>query len=377
MLQRTAGRLSLMHKLKPPIEDHVVVGDSSLPAWIDFDFSFRRVRTASTVGVTDCVMVDCFAAPEVLKSKVPLDAPSQDIYSFGVVMFEVLTGALPWDVATFDAMRDVAHNVNVAEQHFRIGPEFGVPPQIVELVVACAQHDPARRPSAADVAHTLHMTKAEILRCELECLRAEIEAMRGKDDTKAAAKKMINALLAGGVCQEPRLALYISAMNGRADEVKALLAHGLLCKPVDSVGDTALHTSARNGYLEVVKILIAGGCQLDVVNWKASPRSTSPRRRAMPRSLKCCSRGDASGTLRGKVASRLFMPVRRGATPRSLKCCSRGDAMRTPLTRRGRRLSLLLCRRAMWASSRCCWPQGGTWTAPTVVERGRFVLPHR
>ena len=205
MLQRTAGRLSLMHKLKPPIEDHVVVGDSSLPAWIDFDFSFRRVRTASTVGVTDCVMVDCFAAPEVLKSKVPLDAPSQDIYSFGVVMFEVLTGALPWDVATFDAMRDVAHNVNVAEQHFRIGPEFGVPPQIVELVVACAQHDPARRPSATDVAHTLHMTKAEVLRCELECLRAEIEAMRGKDGTKAAAKKIINALLAAASARSPVL----------------------------------------------------------------------------------------------------------------------------------------------------------------------------
>jgi eukaryotic-like serine/threonine-protein kinase len=87
-----------------------------------------------------------YAAPERLTDRA-VD-PAGDVYSLGALLYEALTGRTPLPITTW-AEAAAAHSRPAAPA----APDApGLPPAVSRLVMTCLAADPARRPSAHDVA---------------------------------------------------------------------------------------------------------------------------------------------------------------------------------------------------------------------------------
>jgi serine/threonine protein kinase len=84
------------------------------------------------------------------------DLPLQDIYSFAVIVWEMLTGMLPWQGFTPLA---VAYSVTLMGTRLplhAISPER-CPPALSQLLRQCFDAEPRRRPAAAELVKELEI----------------------------------------------------------------------------------------------------------------------------------------------------------------------------------------------------------------------------
>ncbi|EFJ51772.1 hypothetical protein VOLCADRAFT_87281 [Volvox carteri f. nagariensis] len=90
-------------------------------------------------------------APELLQGS-PLD-PSADIYSFGILMWEVYTGRAPYSAYAENGFAAVPHKV----LHEGMRPKFppDTPSHFKSLAVSCWSSDASQRPSASELASGL------------------------------------------------------------------------------------------------------------------------------------------------------------------------------------------------------------------------------
>ncbi|RIA79189.1 kinase-like domain-containing protein, partial [Glomus cerebriforme] len=85
-----------------------------------------------------------YIAPEILRGQNYTKAA--DIYSFGIIMYEVCSGLPPY--------HDVSHDINLAMKICQgLRPRFNnkVPQLIVHLIKCCLDENPLNRPSASEV----------------------------------------------------------------------------------------------------------------------------------------------------------------------------------------------------------------------------------
>ena len=151
------------------------------------DFGLSRQMALSTEGGSAAPLVTTkgtgtaeYTAPEILRigSGMPgssdggaqqvLYSEKVDVYSFGTLLWEILTRRVPWQhaglgtlqVITQLAIRGSAATVATlrmdAADPFRSGKEVDVvPPQLVELIHACFSDDPQLRPGFEDIVPVL------------------------------------------------------------------------------------------------------------------------------------------------------------------------------------------------------------------------------
>jgi len=110
------------------------------------DLGFARRPSESESVVNRCVVGTCgYVAPEMITSTLRSEA-SSDVYSLGVVLFEMLSGRLPFEGS------DAAE---LAVQHLRAAPPDlgplvpGAPHRLVRLVRRMLAKEPLRRPHGA------------------------------------------------------------------------------------------------------------------------------------------------------------------------------------------------------------------------------------
>jgi serine/threonine-protein kinase len=112
----------------------------------DFGIAFlpgetRVTRTGALIGTA------AYIAPELVREQEPV--PASDVYSLGVVLFEMLTGELPFraEGATLLAAARLMYPP-LAPGELRPG----LPKEVEELVLRCLAMKPEHRPDAAELA---------------------------------------------------------------------------------------------------------------------------------------------------------------------------------------------------------------------------------
>ena len=120
---------------------------------VDFGLAaFIGVLPAGPAGVL--LGTPEYMAPEQIRGE-PVTAAA-DIYALGLVLLQMLTGALPWTAAN-------RHDLLQERRRFpqvRMPPVAGVPAVIVSLCEQCLSNDPQRRPSSWQMARVLRETLA-------------------------------------------------------------------------------------------------------------------------------------------------------------------------------------------------------------------------
>ena len=90
-----------------------------------------------------------YASPEVFKRPSAEPSPLSDLYSFGIVFYEMLTGVCPIAGESFEEVM-AAHLMRLPLSFEETDPDGHVPPAIRMLVWSILSKDPAQRPSSAD-----------------------------------------------------------------------------------------------------------------------------------------------------------------------------------------------------------------------------------
>lgn len=112
------------------------------------DFGLARLRNGP-----ECISTGrwtgtlAYAAPETILSDQPL-TPAMDIYGLGIVLYELLTGTLPFAQANPEDLA-AAHLVAVAPDVISLRPE--VSPRLARLVRKMLSKEALRRPTAEEL----------------------------------------------------------------------------------------------------------------------------------------------------------------------------------------------------------------------------------
>ena len=119
------------------------------------DFGIARAVTESTMTYTGNVVGSVhYFSPE--QAKGTLITPKSDVYSLGVVLYEMLTGALPFTGET---------PVSIAMKHLQEEPvsvrqlDSAIPPVVEAIVARAMSKDPAMRPAAAEFMHDIQQAE--------------------------------------------------------------------------------------------------------------------------------------------------------------------------------------------------------------------------
>jgi len=149
MLTTAARGIAYLHSLEPMII-HRDIKSSNLLVGEDFDvkvadFGFARVKQTNAT-MTRCG-TPCWTAPEVLKGE-RYDEKA-DVYSFGIVMWETLTGARPY------ADKNFATVLNDIIEGVRPQVPRDCPPRLARLMSLCWDEDPSERPHMNEVVRAL------------------------------------------------------------------------------------------------------------------------------------------------------------------------------------------------------------------------------
>jgi len=171
--------------LKP---DNVLIQRDGMVYLSDFGIS-KFVGSDHETSSGFIVGTPAYMAPEQFAGEV---TAASDVYSFGIVLFEMLTGNTPYksEVAGTD-LGQLAHAVQSGER-VRVSEYAEVPPVLDALVERCLSRDPSERPSLADVREALRLYTSNVGPGDLqEYLRngaREAERDRSHEDRSTAVR---------------------------------------------------------------------------------------------------------------------------------------------------------------------------------------------
>ena len=141
--------------LKP---ENILIDSNYFPHISDFGYS-KIYEIGHTLSQSKTCGTMIYMAPEVLKGA-PYDGKA-DVYSFSIIMFQVLTDTFPYPLVKAMKMTEYQFQINVVEKNYR--PEFPeditIKESLVNLVKMCWSPDPKERPTFEEIFNKLAYSK--------------------------------------------------------------------------------------------------------------------------------------------------------------------------------------------------------------------------
>jgi serine/threonine-protein kinase len=183
---QAAHSQGIVHRDLKPTNLMVVDPDTPYEKIKVMDFGLAKLVEAgampmynkvSDTGADFAVGTPGYISPEQVKGE-DMDHRS-DLYSVGIILFELLTGRLPFNrEETMDVL--LAHATEPAPSFSEVGAAGCVAPEIEAMVQSCLAKDPAERPASA-------MDLAERYDTALARANGELGPMADQPETTAAA----------------------------------------------------------------------------------------------------------------------------------------------------------------------------------------------
>jgi len=151
-----AQGVAYLHNCVPPVVHrdlkslNVLIGHSAQIKLCDFGLAlFKRLKAISTQRAAGS---PAWMAPEILQGK-EFDEMA-DVYSYSVVLWEMLSGKIPWDDK--DNMQIVALvGYRARRLPLPAVPPAGYPPRFIQLIQDCWSHEPRNRPTFSQMVSIL------------------------------------------------------------------------------------------------------------------------------------------------------------------------------------------------------------------------------
>ncbi|GIL71708.1 hypothetical protein Vretifemale_2221, partial [Volvox reticuliferus] len=149
---------SIIHRDLKPANVLLRDPDSSRPIVRIADFGLARLRAMTLPTMHPCVGTVPYMAPECFDVGLTALTHRVDIYSFGVLLWTMLTGQQPWQ--DYPAIA-IAYGVGVLNRRPPLDylDDERCPLRLKHLMCRCWDFDPLRRPAAADVVKELLMIR--------------------------------------------------------------------------------------------------------------------------------------------------------------------------------------------------------------------------
>jgi hypothetical protein len=182
-----AHRAGITHRdLKP---SNIFVTGRGEPIVIDFGLAFEHSADASRLTPVDGVMgTPSYLAPEQIRNN-EAAGPLADVYSLGVVLYEVLTGRPPFQGTMFEVLKKAAEDD--APSPTRLRPSLARELEVICLK-AMSKDPQARYPSMADFAQALDRFVAQppaATSASLESAEANTASLSGQPPAAASAER--------------------------------------------------------------------------------------------------------------------------------------------------------------------------------------------
>jgi hypothetical protein len=292
------------------------------------DFGLARPEQGGEHLTSDGVVLGTpsYMAPEQAAGQAERIGPWTDLYSLGVVLYQMLIGRLPFEGPPLTALSKIVHEAPPSPRSLR--PELDPGLELI-LLRALAKEPEVRYPCAREFAQALRewlrsaagitlpagtggreagadatvpVTAANPVRLlpprkrgrrlQLDCLTAALMvpsgtillfviiiylivsgvpkdiAILGYGAALVFAAAFVSWLLWAlrGGRQHPQRALLEAAETGQVERLKKLVRQGVDLEARDEMGETALMKAAHKGYINTVKLLLANGADVNARN---------------------------------------------------------------------------------------------------------------
>jgi serine/threonine protein kinase len=132
---------NIIHRdIKP---DNVHITTAGAVKLMDFGISKMQNSTRTTTGVV--MGTPYYMAPEQVLGK--NITPLVDVYAFGVLMFELMTGSKP---IVGDTVERIFYQILQEPLNIEPMTQAGIPEPVINLVRRCTEKDPVQRPQSFD-----------------------------------------------------------------------------------------------------------------------------------------------------------------------------------------------------------------------------------
>lgn len=242
---RAAHRMGVIHRdIKP---ENILVPTDGPAKVADFGLA-RAVSKGSTSATGNMLGTAAYIAPEIAQTA-KADARS-DLYSVGIMLYEMLTGAVPW--ADESPLQIVHHHVSDDVPSPSAGLPW-IPREIDDLVAALTARDPANRCTDASDALDLVARAAASTPSDIANRRAEVahEDSRSDFETTALNTEVMSTQLTQAM---PALAVTTATALPAATAVTTV--HTSTSTETPSAGELPAKMSTRAILLAVIAFLL-------------------------------------------------------------------------------------------------------------------------